>query len=89
MYTIITHLKFQDYDTWKKGFDATHALRASGGITNVRPYRLAGGANEAIVIGETDDLERVKAFFSSPDARAGFERAGITEPPTVEIVEPI
>jgi heme-degrading monooxygenase HmoA len=89
MYTVIAHLKFQDFGTWKKGFDATTDLRAAAGMRNVRPFRNVENANEAIVISDADDLERVKAFFTSPEARAGFERAGMTAAPVVQILEPV
>jgi hypothetical protein len=46
-------------------------------------------ANEALIFGEYEDLERVRQLFQSTEFREATRRAGVLSPPEVSFLEQV
>ena len=81
-YLLVRH-KVEDYSKWKKVFDEDAANRKAAGSLGIRVLRNVDDPNEIVAIGEWPDLEKSRAFASSPELREAMERAGVTDAPDI------
>jgi heme-degrading monooxygenase HmoA len=80
---------FEDYEKWKPVFDEAGALRRAYGSKGVRVFRNREKANEALIFGEYEDLEKVRQLFQSQEFREATKRAGVSGPPEVIYLEEV
>jgi heme-degrading monooxygenase HmoA len=89
MLHVIVRITFEDYERWKAVFDEAGSLRKAYGSKGVRVYRNMDKANEALIFGEYEDLERVRQLFQSQEFREATKRAGVSGPPEVSFLEEV
>ena len=81
-FVLIRH-KVRDFTAWKTGFDAHAAKRAEVGLSNKLLLRGADDANEVVILLESRDLSRAKAFAASADLRETKQSFGVVDKPDV------
>lgn len=74
----------RDYAAWRAAFDAHASARAAAGLHHRHVYRGTDAANEVLVVLETDDLERARAFANDPAVRTAMAAAGVLGEPVVD-----
>jgi uncharacterized protein (DUF1330 family) len=82
----LVRVKFEDYEKWRAVFDEAASLRKSYGSLGVRVFKIADKPDEAIILGEYQDMERARQLFNSPEFRTATQRAGLVEPPDVDFL---
>jgi hypothetical protein len=86
-FMMIRH-KVKDYAAWKPGYDAHEPARTRAGLTEKYLLRSADDPNEVVILLEAKDLERAKAFASSPDLKAKMQEVGVVDIPDVYFLNP-
>jgi quinol monooxygenase YgiN len=89
MIHVIVRVTFEDYEKWKPVFDEAAGLRKAYGSRGVRVFRNRDQANEAVIFGEYEDLEKVRQLFQSQEFRETAKRAGLSGPPQVSFLEQV
>lgn len=79
---VIRH-RVANFDSWLPGFQASHAARKQAGFTGHLILRDATDPNLVTAVLAVEDLERAKAFVSSPALHEAMARAGVQGPPDV------
>jgi hypothetical protein len=86
---IIRH-KVRDYGLWRPIFDGHAAAQAAAGLSNPRVYHSAdSNKSEIVVVFDTEDTKRAKAFAASTDLEHTMTEAGVVDTPTVYFLESI
>ena len=83
---IVTH-KVKDFASWKTAFDADETNRIHAGLRVKGLYQSIEDANEVTLISEADDIEKVKAMFSSPDFQKVMQDAGVVSEPQIKLLK--
>ena len=78
-----------DFDTWKTGFDAHEGARRDAGILGHHINRSQDEPNSLSVYMAVSDLDRARAFSSSPDLKSAMEEVGVTGPPEFMWMTPV
>lgn len=78
--------KVQDYDVWKKVFDAHAPQRRAAGESNYQIFHVDGDRNNFSVLIEWDSLANAKAWIESDTLRNAMEQAGVRGKPTVMLM---
>jgi heme-degrading monooxygenase HmoA len=89
MLHVMVRVNFEDYEKWKPVFDEAESLRRAYGSRGVRVFRNKEKANEALIFGEYEDLEKVRQLFQSQEFREVAKRAGVSGPPEVIFLEQV
>ena len=89
MLHVIVRVTFEDYETWKAVFDEAGNLRKAYGSNGVRVFRNRDKQKEALILGEYEDLEKVRQMFQSPEFREATRRGGVAGPPEVTFLEQV
>jgi len=80
---MVTHLhvgfKVKDYAQWKKGYDASIALRKAAGEISFQVFRNLDDPNIVTVLSVHKSAEQQQALLDSPDLKRRMKEAGITE----------
>ncbi len=80
---IIRH-KVRDYGSWRPIFDGHAKMQEAAGLTNPRVFHSAdSNKSEIVVVFDTKDTQKAKAFASSPDLKEAMSRAGVVDTPTI------
>jgi heme-degrading monooxygenase HmoA len=79
----------EDYEKWRKVFDADASRRKSSGSKGGRLYRSADNPNQLIVRTDWESAEKAQQFASSPGLREAMEHAGVVGMPQVFFLEEI
>jgi hypothetical protein len=79
---LIRH-KVRDFSEWKRGYDAHLPKRTEAGLTEKHLLRGASDANEIVLLFQTNDLNRAKAFAESPDLRQTMQNVGVLDKPDI------
>ena len=87
-YTLV-RVTFQDFAKWKAVFDEAGTLRKAYGSQGVRVFRNVDKSNEAVIVGEYEDLEKARQLFQSPEFREATQRAGLSGPPDVSFLDEV
>lgn len=87
MITVLTHLKVRDYAKWRPVFDELKALRDTHGLESEQVFRSSANPNEVFIEMRYRDAAQARAYMSSPELRAGMQRAGVLPPPEVTFLE--
>lgn len=77
MQYLLIRQKFTDYDTWRAAFDSLTETRAAAGMRPVVVSVNAEDPNEAIVLFECEDAQRMRQHFTSPALAEAHQRAGV------------
>ena len=88
---MVTHIhvgfKVENYERWKKEYDASIEQRKATGEISFQVFRNVNDPNTVTVLSVQESAEQVQAFMDSPDLKARMEAAGITEMGQMLILE--
>ena len=78
-HVLIIH-KVEDYDAWKKIFDAAAPIRKSGGEISYQVLKLENNANKIVHFSKWSSISNAKAFFESAKLVEIRKQAGVKAP---------
>jgi hypothetical protein len=81
-FVLVRH-KVRNFSEWKRGYDAHAPNRTEAGLTERQLFQVAGDPNEVVIIFETKDHGRAKAFVESVDLRETMHKVGVVDKPDV------
>lgn len=79
----IIRFKVASYETWKSAFDGNAAERTKAGVVGHAVNRMSADPNTVIVYLQSESVDALRTFTSSPELRATQQRAGVQGPPQV------
>jgi hypothetical protein len=84
-YLLIRH-NVRNFSEWKAGYDAHLTKRIDAGLTE--KYLLQGerDPNEVVILFETQDVSRAKAFTESADLRERMQMLGVVGQPDIHFL---
>jgi heme-degrading monooxygenase HmoA len=82
---LIRH-KVADFARWKTGYDAHAPARTAAGLKQVHLLTNIDNPNEVVMLFAADDLNKAKAFATSPDLREAMQKAGVNDQPDVHFL---
>ena len=84
-YLLIRHI-VRNFLEWKAGYDAHLSKRIDAGLTE--KYLLQGerDPNEVVILFETQDVSRAKAFTESADLRERMQMLGVVGQPDIHFL---
>lgn len=85
---IIRH-KVADYDKWKTGYDSHDSIRLASGLHNYVIARGTEDPNMILVAVTMDNVDKAKAFASSPDLKAKMQEVGVIGTPVMDFLEAV
>jgi quinol monooxygenase YgiN len=85
---VVAH-EVEDFDRWKKAFDADEGNRKSAGMLGHHINRGRDNPNQVSVFMALTDVARAKAFASSDTLKRSMAEAGIKGPPQVIWMKPV
>jgi steroid delta-isomerase-like uncharacterized protein len=71
--------KVENYELWKKGYDASRELREASGEISFQVFRSVDDPNTVTVLSVQESREGVQAFLDSPEIKARMKAAGIIQ----------
>lgn len=84
---IVVRQKVEDFQKWKRAFDATAMLRKASGEKSSKIFRSADDLNELIVLSEWDDLRSAVKYSQNKLFKDAAEKAGILTKPVIYMPE--
>jgi len=78
--------RVDDFDAWKRGFDARAGARAKGGVVGHAIARAKDDPNDVIVLLQAESLDALRRFTGSEDLRAAMRSLGVRGEPRVTLV---
>jgi hypothetical protein len=79
----LVRAKVQNFDSWKKAYDAHLPVRKEFGMEEDRLLRGADDPNEVTLLFKVSSLDRAKAFLSDPAVREVIQKSGMVGIPDV------
>lgn len=79
MYRVLVRHKVLDYLQWKRVFDECVPSMSENGFERATIFRNADNPNEVFVLGEINDLQKVRQFFESEEVAEKMQRAGVSD----------
>jgi hypothetical protein len=76
-----------NYASWLPGYESHDSSRLAAGLHNYVVGRDVSDSNMVLVALRMDDLEKAKAFSSSPELGATMKKVGVTGPPAISFVD--
>src|SRR5689334_25215144 len=71
-------------------FDGHSKMQEEAGLTNPRVFHSAdSNKSEIVVVFDTKDTQKAKAFAAWPDLKEAMSRAGVVDTPTIYFLESI
>jgi hypothetical protein len=83
---IIQH-KVKDFEKSKAGYFNSDSIREVYGITHFAMGRLLKDSNTIFVVDKIEDVEKSKAFFTSPKVKEAMMKAGVSRAPGYSYAE--
>jgi len=77
---VIQH-KVKNFAKAEAGYFKNDSLRQASGITHYALGRVIKDSNTVFVMDKIEDVEKSKAFFTSPKVKAAMNKAGVSGPP--------
>lgn len=84
---VIVRISFEDFAKWKSVFDEAQSMRKSYGSKGVRVFRNIEKPDQAVIVGEYEDLAKARQMFQSQEFREATRRGGVSGPPEVTFLE--
>ena len=81
-FLLVRH-KVRDFAEWKLGYDAHLPKRIEYGLTEKHLLRGANDPNEVVLLFESKDHVRAKAFVESADLRETMQKLGVVDKPDI------
>jgi hypothetical protein len=83
---LIVQYHVEDYEAWRKAFDANARARETATLGNCRIYRNTSDGNDLTMTHEVQDASKALAFMVSPELREVMKKAGVIGTPTVHLL---
>lgn len=80
IYLSVSH-EVADYTKWKAEFDEHVSIRVEAGIKDIFAKRDINNTNSVTVFFEVNDLNKAKAFVSSPNLKEAMTKSGVITDP--------
>jgi hypothetical protein len=75
--------KVADFAVWKDVFDSHLTAQEESGLRIEKVLRNVEDPNEVILLFEVTDLEKARAFVSTPEASEAKQRSGVADEPDI------
>jgi quinol monooxygenase YgiN len=83
---VLVHQRIEEFDRWMEVFDGLAPARAAASCRSTALFRNLEDPHEVVVLFEFDDLARAREHMASPELRAAWQAAGVTDPGTRTIL---
>jgi hypothetical protein len=83
---IVSH-RVEDFDTWKKDYDADLPRRTAAGLTEMAVGQRSGDPGMVYMIWNTKDTLALEKMISDPDLQRVMQQAGVISEPDLIIIE--
>ena len=83
MATMLVQIKVNDFQAWKKVFNASSGLRTSNGELSHQIYQDSNDPNKLTAIYKWNSLANAQKFAQSPELKAAMMEAGVQGPPSI------
>jgi hypothetical protein len=83
---MIVTFSIKDYNSWRTVFDAVAPERAKDGVSEGEVYRSADNPSDLLVVFHVANEKRARAWMSSPQVRAAWEKGGVIGTPSYRFV---
>lgn len=77
------------FEKWKEGYKASESIRTAYGIEHIAFGYGIDNPKKAIVMDRFSDLQKTKAYASTPILQEAMQKAGVTGVPKVSFIEVI
>ena len=78
---VLVHVKVEDYDRWRRVFEANAEMRKQAGSLGSHIFRNAKEPNELFVNMQMESSEQAEQFLASQELRDGMQEAGVIGQP--------
>ena len=78
---LFARYRVDDFEAWKRAFEANEPNRREHGLTVVALYRDATYVGGLIAVYEAEDLDRAHDFYHSDSQRERMAASGLKRPP--------
>ncbi|OLT06309.1 hypothetical protein BJF90_17790 [Pseudonocardia sp. CNS-004] len=86
---VLVHQRIEEFDRWKEVFDRLGPARAAASCRSTAVFRNRQDPHEVVVLFEFADLAQAKEHMSSPELRAAWQDAGVTDPGTRTVLDAV
>ena len=83
--TLIVRHRVNDYSAWRSAYDGADGLRQQHGCTGDEVLVDPTDKQDVFVLHRFPTVEQAEAFSGSDELREAMGRAGVAEPPRIEI----
>ena len=83
---VLVHQQITDFERWKEVFDRLGPARAAASCRATTVLRNREDPHEVVVLFEFEDLAKAREHMTSPELRAAWQAAGVTDPGTRTIL---
>jgi hypothetical protein len=80
---LLVRAKVQNFESWKKAYDAHLSVRQEYGLAEERLLRGADDPNDLVLLFKASSLDRAKAFMSNPAVGEAMQKSGVVGKPDV------
>ena len=80
---LLVRHKVSDYAKWKTAYDGHSPARQKAGLKEEHLLRNIDDPNEVIILFQTGEIEKAKAFSQSSDLREVMQNAGVVDKPDI------
>ena len=79
--------KVADFEQWKRVFDSHAEAQAEAGLHVRHVWRGVDDPSDVFMLFEVTDLERARAFVTSPKVPEAQEQSGVVEQPVMYFMQ--
>lgn len=80
---LFCHHKVTDFDLWKRVFDSHATAQKKAGLTLQYLLRNLEDSNDVFILFEVEEIEKAKAFVTSPDVPGTQKGSGVMGKPEI------
>jgi antibiotic biosynthesis monooxygenase (ABM) superfamily enzyme len=84
---MVVTFSIKDYAAWRPVFDSAAADRAQKGVSAGVVYRNADSPNDLLVVFDIANKKNARAWMTSPDVRAAWEKGGVVGTPGYQFTD--
>jgi hypothetical protein len=80
---VLVRSRVQNFETWKKAYDAHLSVRQEYGLSEEQLLRGAEDPNDVVLLFKASSLDRAKAFLTNPSVGEVIAKSGVVGKPDV------
>ena len=84
---LFVHHKVKDFKVWQKSYDSFAPEQKKAGVFKKSVYQSVDDANDVTVIHDFHDVEKAKAFATSPQLAEKMSASGLVGKPDIWITK--